>query len=102
MAKIEETATRLSVTIGLPSFNGTIAVFDKETGRAEIQVTNFFFKGKKDVALEDIEGVKCVATKSATFPRILLKDRKSINMPSAGITDGRQATAAIERFLGIA
>ena len=54
MSKIEESGTRLSVTLGMPSFNGTVAVFDRGTGRADITVTNFFFKGKKDVPLSDI------------------------------------------------
>lgn len=101
MSKIEESGTRLSVTLGMPSFNGTVAVFDKATGRADIIVTNFFFKGKKDIALSEIAAVELVSLQSSAFPRIVLRSGKRIALPSAGKTDAQKAVPVMRTFLGL-
>ena len=100
MAKIEESADRLTVTIGLPAFNGCSAVFDRKTGVATIEGKNFFFPFSKTVPLTDISEVRLVRAKGSAYPEVRLVDGKRIPMPSAGIGDAEKVVPVIERFLG--
>lgn len=99
MAKIEENGDRLTVTVGLPKFNGCIAVFDRAAGTVQIDGKNLFFPYSKTVALSDIAAVKLIRAKGSAYPELHLTDGKRIPMPSAGISDAEKVVPAIEAFL---
>jgi hypothetical protein len=99
MAKIEEAGDRLTVTVGLPKFNGCVAVFDRKAGTVQIDGKNLFFPYSKTVTLTDIASVKLVRSKGAAYPELQLASGGRIPLPSAGISDGEKVVPAIQAFL---
>lgn len=99
MAKIEEAGDRLTVTVGLPKFNGCVAVFDRKAGTVQIDGKNLFFPYSKTVQLAEVASVKLVRSKGAAYPELVLKAGGRIPLPSAGISEAEKVTPAIEAFL---
>jgi hypothetical protein len=102
MAKFEETPTRLRVELGMPKFNGSVAVFDKSTGMARIEQTNLFFKSRpREFPLAEIAAIRLVkASQAAAYPQIVMRDGKRHSLPSFSIRDAQEAVPRMTAFLG--
>jgi hypothetical protein len=101
MAQIDEDDGHLAITIGWPWFNGSTALFDRQSGEATIEGRNFFIPFRRTVPLGDIASVSYIRQKSAAYPRIELRTGRRIAMPSAGIKDAATVVPVMQRFLGV-
>lgn len=100
MGTVEDTATRLTIILGMPRFNGSVVTLDRATGRARIECTNFFFRSKPiDVALSEIAAVELVSTQSAAYPRVVLASGRRHSLPSSGKRDAEEAVPRMQAFL---
>jgi hypothetical protein len=100
LAKIEETPHSLHIEIGMPSFNGSVAHFDAHKRILSLQITNLFFKSKPaDIPFSDITELRLMGSKSAAYPRIVLKSGKAYNLASFSSQDAVQAVQRIQAFL---
>jgi hypothetical protein len=110
MKIVEQTATKLAFSIGVPYFNATQCDFDRTTDRGTIKRTMMFWPMKTlDIPLSEISAVRlAVATTSTpdtgsyskSYPEILCKSGRRIAMASFRESSSKKAVEAMKAFLG--
>lgn len=106
MKIIEQTATRLAFSIGVPYFNVSHCTFDRTAGRATIKRVMLFWPLKPiDVPLEDVAGAMLSGAATTSqggamrYPIVLLKSGRRISLASFGEAAAKRAVEAITAFL---